>query len=124
MEQMLESHRGWRPPDHGKSAAVMRAGELLRYELAARRGLREIARIVGMHPVQLCRDFKKHFRCTMGEYLRRCRVEKARLLLTKFDIPLSEIGLQCGFYDQSHFIRTFRKLVGVNPLQYRKKQRE
>jgi AraC family transcriptional regulator len=123
MELMVEAHRQRPLPSFGRSAAAIRAAELLRDELATSNGLGEIARRVNLHPVQLCREFKKHFACTMGEYLQKCRVEQAKTLLSTTTKSLGEIGQMCGFYDQSHFTRSFRAVTGMNPLQYRKNTR-
>lgn len=124
MELLVEAHRRRPLPAPRKSTAVKRAADLLRSDLSGCQDLKEIARLVDLHPVQLCRDFRKNFHCTMGEYLLRCRVEKAKVLLLKSEQPLSEIGHQCGFYDQSHFTKSFKKLVKINPLEYRKSQVE
>ena len=50
-----------------------------------------IAAAVGVHPVHLTRTFRHHFRCTPGEYLRRCRLEKAAALLAGSAAPLAEV---------------------------------
>lgn len=80
-------------------------------------GLAAIARV---HPVHLSREFPKYFNTTVGDYLKKLRIEQAAALLAKADITLTQIGYACGFADQSHFIRSFKQAVGVTPLQYRK----
>ncbi len=73
-----------------------------------------------IHPVHICRDFRKHFGCTFGEYLRKRRIEHALALLPNKYRSLTDIAFECGFADQSHFIRRFKQLCGICPLQYRK----
>lgn len=120
MELLLESHRASLLPAGGTWAAVTRAAEILQSELSTRRSLQEIAQLVGLHPEHLSRSFQRRFQCTISGYMQRCRVEKAKLLLAKTHQSLSDISLRCGFYDQSHFAKTFKKLEGINPLRYRK----
>src|SRR5205814_2456773 len=59
--------------------------------------LRILAEWVGIHPVHLARGFRKHCRCTIGEYTRRLRVDAARHQLRGSDAPISRIALDVGF---------------------------
>ena len=79
----------------------------------------EIAASVGVHPVHLARTFRRHFRCTPGEFARYRRLESAVGLLSRTVMPLSEVALNSGFADQSHFTRTFARYFGLPPGQYR-----
>lgn len=78
-----------------------------------------IAEAVGVHPVYMAEMFRQHHHCTVGEYVRRLRVEFASRKLSQTDAPLSEIALAAGFAHQSHFSRTFKRLTGLTPAQYR-----
>jgi AraC family transcriptional regulator len=79
-----------------------------------------IAERVGVHPVYIARQFRKHYHCTMGEYVRRLRVEAACRAISESDAPLSEIASLVGFYDQSHLTNTFKRLTGMTPAEYRR----
>lgn len=79
-----------------------------------------LSQIAGVHPVHLSRDFPKYFHTTVGGYLRRLKIEHAVDLLRDKDTSLTTIAYQCGFADQSHFIRTFKMATGITPLRYRK----
>jgi AraC family transcriptional regulator len=79
-----------------------------------------IAERVGVHPVYIARQFRKHYHCTMGEYVRRLRVEVASREISESDTPLSEIASLFGFYDQSHLTNTFKRLTGMTPAEYRR----
>lgn len=81
--------------------------------------LAEIARVSGMHRVHVSREFRKHFGTTIGEFLRNLRVQHARRLLTTSTQTLTDIALDCGFADQSHFSATFRRLTGLTPAVFR-----
>jgi AraC family transcriptional regulator len=97
-----------------------RVREMLHDESTSRLTLAELARRAGRHPVQVCRQFHRRFLCTIGEYVRRLRVGRAQSLLTSSELGLAEIALACGFSDQSHFTRAFRRIAGIPPRQYRK----
>ncbi len=81
--------------------------------------LRELAGLLQVHPVTISRFFPRYFHCTLGEYTRRIRVEKA-IGLMQTGLPLTAIAHECGFYDQSHFIRAFREITGFLPGGYKK----
>ena len=70
-----------------------------------------------MHPVYLACAFRRHYRCTIGEYVRQLRVESACRELSKANTPLSQIALTAGFTDQSQFSRTFKRVIGLTPTR-------
>jgi AraC family transcriptional regulator len=78
-----------------------------------------IARSVGVHPVYLSSVFRAHYKCSIVEYLRRLRVEHACREIIKPDVQLADVALACGFSHQSHFTRTFKRITGLTPGQYR-----
>jgi AraC family transcriptional regulator len=101
-------------------AWVSRVRELLYDRYSEPVKLKEIAAEVNLHPVYLCQRFSFYFHSSFGEYLRKIRIEKAvQLLLSREPVSLTAIAFDCGFADQSHFIRTFKKQVGVTPLTFR-----
>jgi AraC family transcriptional regulator len=79
-----------------------------------------IAREVGVHPIHLARTFRRFLHCTPGEYLRRCRVNRALSLLRETRRPLSHVALDSGFADQSHMTHAFRRHLGFPPGQVRR----
>ena len=81
--------------------------------------LAEIASAAGVHRVHLAREFRRYYATTVGEFLRRKRVEHACHLLCSTEDPLADIAVACGFSDQSHFGTTFRKQVGLTPSRFR-----
>jgi AraC family transcriptional regulator len=76
-----------------------------------------------VHPVTLARAFRRSFGCTVGEYLRRLRIERATEQLAGGDTPLAEIALAAGFADQSHFSNVFRRRTGMSPSAFRRAAR-
>jgi AraC family transcriptional regulator len=81
--------------------------------------LSEIAAAAGVHRVHLSREFRRYCSTTVGEFLRRRRIEHACHLVSATNTPLAEIAMTCGFSDQSHFSATFRRQVGMTPARFR-----
>jgi AraC family transcriptional regulator len=82
--------------------------------------LKQMSVILNVHPITISKNFPRYFGCTFGEYIRKIRIEKALCLIRTTSSTLTDIALTCGFADQSHFIRCFKKFTGTVPLQYRK----
>lgn len=82
--------------------------------------LADIAAQVGVHPVHLSREYRRHYHMTIGERIRSLRVEFACQQIATTEAPLVEIALACGFSDQSHFTVTFRNYCGASPSAYRR----
>jgi AraC family transcriptional regulator len=82
--------------------------------------MRDLAKDARVHPVHLARAFRAHEGRTPGDYLQRLRVRAACHLLRDRDYPLAIIAAECGFADQSHFTRVFRKFTETTPAQFRR----
>lgn len=78
----------------------------------------ELAALAGVHGSHLLRTFRRHHGCTVANYVRRRRIERARAEVAASKRPLSMIALDAGFSDQSHFTRVFRQAFGETPGQY------
>ena len=81
--------------------------------------LSQIAETIGVHPTHLARSFKKVNKLTLGEYVRQLRIDWAAGELVQTNDSITDLAVAAGFYDESHFIRTFKKQFGVSPHQYR-----
>lgn len=69
---------------------------------------------------QLCFVFKKVTGFSVNEFIIHKRIMQAKELL-KENFSVSQVGEMVGYYNLSHFIRTFKKMVGVSPKRYSKK---
>jgi AraC family transcriptional regulator len=119
LELVAELFRGERRQPASPPAWLRRIQELLRARFAEHITLAELGRSESVHPVSVATAFRKHFGCTVGEYLRQQRVEFACQRLAASTAPLAQISVETGFADQSHFNRTFKRLVGTTPAAYR-----
>jgi AraC family transcriptional regulator len=98
---------------------LKRAEAIIRDRFSESVSLNEVAKTVAIHPVHLARTFRQHYRCSIGEYVRKLRVEFAREAIVTTDCALTDIGMAAGFYDQSHFARTFKHATGLTPSALR-----
>jgi len=80
----------------------------------------ELADEAGVHPVHAARVFRRHFGCTIGEYVLTLRIEDACAALGDPNESLSMIALATGFSDQAHFTRRFKEATGLPPGAYRR----
>ena len=64
---------------------------------------------------QLIKSFRSQYQLPPHQYQLNLRIEKARDIISTTNKNLSEVAYEVGFFDQSHFIRHFKKIVGVTP---------
>jgi AraC-like DNA-binding protein len=81
--------------------------------------LNEIANLSNLSEAAFCRYFKKMTRLTFTEFLNHYRINQAKRLLL-LDKNVSETCFECGFENLSYFNRTFKKVIGQNPLAFKK----
>lgn len=80
----------------------------------------DIAAACGVSRGHFIKGFQKMTGLTPYQWLLRLRVERARDLIVGSRLPLADIALICGFSDQSHMTRTFSRLTGSAPGQWRR----
>ncbi len=79
----------------------------------------ELAKVSKMSLRAFERQFLANFHLTPQKYLRKLRLRTATRALIYTNESLSELALSCGFADQSHFTREFRRQFGRTPREYR-----
>jgi AraC family transcriptional regulator len=99
---------------------VTEVRDLLHSRFADVLTLDEIALGIGKHPLSLARAFRDRFGCTVGEYVRRLRMEDAARRIASSPTPVKEIALAVGYSDTSQFIQVFREHTGLTPAQFRR----
>lgn len=81
----------------------------------------DIARHVHLNPDYLSRIFKKEVGVSVIDYLIGRRIEMAKKLLQETNMRVSDVAAQVGYSNFSHFSKIFKKKVGVNPNQFKRK---
>jgi AraC family transcriptional regulator len=119
LEQALLDGRSASKSDRRFPQWLERVRNILEQRFAEPYKLSEIAAEAGVHPVHLAREFRKHYGTSVGEYLRRVRIEYACRELMGSNAAVTNIAAAAGFADQSHFSRTFKRFCGTTPGRYR-----
>ena len=83
--------------------------------------LDELCKRFNCSKFNLLRQFKQYTGLSPINYLITLRIQTAKELMINTDLPLVQIALESGFYDQSHFSNCFVKLVGLTPGEYRRR---
>jgi len=82
--------------------------------------LEEWAEQVHLTPNYFCNLFKKVTRMTPLAYVTKCRIQSSKEMLLGFpDRPIKEIAIDCGYPSISYFNKTFLKMEGVTPTEFR-----
>ena len=87
--------------------------------LTGRIVIKDLAASLDMSVGHFCRAFKRTFGMPARMWIRHRRIELAQGLMLTTGASLSEIALSCGMSDQSHFTRSFRRIVGDTPFSWR-----
>jgi len=108
----------------GEPAHLRRTRERLHACHAQSIRIADLAAAEGVTPTRLSRDFQRRFGCSIGDYLRRLRLEKAMQALSTSRVPISVVAISAGFSDQSHLTRELRRATGLTPRSYRQQTRQ
>lgn len=111
-------HNGPAPP------WLKRSVEYLHSRFLERPSLQEIGIEAGVSPEHFTREFRRVFKMTVSEYVRRLRLEWASDRLRFDGDSIAAIAAAAGFADQSHFTRQFRRHFGVTPAGFRREMRD
>lgn len=95
--------------------------ELISNDYAAPLSTTQLAAKLSLSVSQFNRQFRKQFHTTPRAYLTNVRLDAACRLLVTTELPISDISIRTGFYDQSHFSNQFVRRRGLPPSQYRVK---
>jgi AraC family transcriptional regulator len=86
--------------------------------LAERIPLTTLARLVHLSPYHFCRSFKRSFGMPPHQYQIKRRIDRAKMLLAKRAVSVTDIALSVGFSSSNSFATTFRKVTGCTPTAY------
>jgi AraC-like DNA-binding protein len=80
----------------------------------------DLAALAKLSTFHFCRAFRESFNESPHTYVMRRRVERAQGLMLHSDASLGKIAIDCGFADQAHFNKSFRRIVGESPGAWRR----
>lgn len=99
---------------------VSKAIRIINSDYASPIRISELAAGFNMSHINFTNRFVRAAGMRPVEYLRRTRLNSARMLLSSTDLPISEISAGCGFENQFYFSRCFHEFYGISPSEYRK----
>lgn len=105
------------------SKRILQAVEYISSHLHRRILIEDVADAVGITPAYMSRLFKSEMKMSFTEYVNQQKIEEALGLLRYSDYTDSEISNLLSFSSQSYFIKTFKKITGMTPHEYKKKYR-
>ena len=105
---------------YSENPILQRAVHMIQRQAEAGVALKSIAMELGISQVQLTRLFKLEFQTTPSAYAANLRMDKVKLLLVNSSSTLAHIAEQCGFTDEHHLSKSFKRMYGINPSSYRK----
>ncbi len=97
--------------------AARRLKEFIHEHYQENISLEHLSHASGLSPDHVVKVFRKKYGLPPHQYLLNLRIEKAKDLLAD-RMPVTDVAYQTGFFDQSHFIRNFKKIIGVTPKKY------
>ncbi|MEI8570392.1 AraC family transcriptional regulator [Methylomonas sp. LW13] len=116
LQQVTGNH--YRCPHLLKPWKVKISIEYLRTFYNRNISLNELSEVTKSNPFVLLRNFKKCLGITPHEYLQAYRIIQAKKFIST-GVALTDVATLCGFADQSHLNRVFKRKVGVTPGQFR-----
>lgn len=105
-------------------AAVSRARVYIEQNLEDPLSLGDVSGEVGVSEYYFCKLFKKSTGLTFTEYVNRMRIDWAKKELCRPDSRVTEVAFKVGYQSLSQFNRSFSRIVGEAPSQYRQQFRE
>jgi len=99
---------------------IKRILDYIEANFSAELTLANLAGTINMNANYFCRIFRSVLHQSPMDYVNFYRIEQAAYLLESSDLPITEIGLECGFSESSYFTKVFKKYKGLSPRQYRK----
>lgn len=93
---------------------------LMKADLRRMLPISRMAQCVNLSPTRLSCLFKAETGSPPARYLRQMRMQLAATLLVETFLSVKEIMAIVGINDESHFVRDFKRINGMTPMQYRK----
>ena len=102
-----------------KSSRIHTVTSYIAEHYAERLDIEYLASLIHLDKCYFIRYFKKKIGMTPQQYLIHTRLREAKALLSRLDLPVSEIAYMVGYNNIAYFVSSFRKYVSMSPNQYR-----
>ena len=103
----------------GYSLLIRKVLTQIDYDITADLGLKTLAAQLSVNPSYLSTLFKKETGSTLTEYVNQKRIEHAVFLLNTSNMQIQMIAQYSGIADVNYFTKTFKKIIGITPKEYR-----
>ena len=103
-----------------KSIRLAASLQYLQDNFAEQLRLPSVAKKAGFSVPAFSRIFRQATGTSFLSYLRNIRVEHAKMLLRTTSLPTAQVAVSCGFHSPHHLIRSFKKVTGQTPGEYRR----
>ena len=104
---------------NAESPVIARAKQFIAENYTEHISLRQVSKTVNTSVFYFCKQFHKATGLTFTEFVSRTRIEKAKNLLLNPNLHITEIAYAIGFQSLTQFNRTFKKIMGQSPTEYR-----
>ncbi|HBE01677.1 MAG: hypothetical protein A2096_07810 [Spirochaetes bacterium GWF1_41_5] len=122
IQLLLELTQGLQAPSPvQKNGWLVQGLHTYRQKKLYTKGSHALAEVCGKSLEHISRVVKKTQGITLSSLINSMRIQEAMRMLTETDYPVLRISTESGFENLSHFNREFKKMCGLTPLQYRKK---
>lgn len=111
-QQALIEQAGYNP--------VKKARDYIQQNYASSISLDSVAEAVGISATYLSRVFKEISGMGFNEYLTNVRLEESKRLLSDTKLPIHEVAVQVGYFDEKYYSKLFKKTFGIKPTEYRR----
>lgn len=124
VDALVSISRDLRTPREADTAprALRRVVDHVREHLASTIRVGDLAAVAGLSTAQLDRRMRQTFGLSPSKYVTRARVDRAAELLADPTIPLADVAVRSGFYDQANLTRHFARHTNETPAQFRTNQ--
>lgn len=107
-------------PERTRPRWLKSAIELIESETSEALSVASVAQEIGVHPVHLARVFRRFLGASPAQNIQQARLRRAYSMMAVTELPLSEIAVTCGYADQSHLSRAFKKATRSSADAFRR----
>jgi two-component system, response regulator YesN len=109
--------------DKKRKVRIRQIREFIEKNFTKKITAREAAAAGGLSVSRALHLIREETGLSLSEFVSRMRVDYSKYLLLNTDVPIVNLATEAGFFDQSHFTRTFKKAEKLTPFQFRRKYR-